>query len=286
MLADAIRSEAYRFSKNRMGVFWSVLFVPVLFLVIGSISYFFIKARTEELTAQIPELAAQVTQKVDLGQSLVASAADFANPMTLLFILIGVATLYAGDYRWETWRLTSARNSRPNLILGKLAVVLGVTLAALLVWVVFGTVSEVIKSAILDLGLTFTFDGERFGQLLAMSGLTIVRVIQFTMIGLLAAVFTRSLLAALFVPLVVGVGQFFLSQSLGLLALEPSDWLAQLTMPGLGVEALKTVIQDGFATTNAPDGIVLKAIIGLTLWTLIPLAAALAWFKRQDLSKE
>jgi ABC-2 type transport system permease protein len=35
-----------------------------------------------------------------------------------------------------------------------------------------------------------------------------------------------------------------------------------------------------------PDGLLLKAWVSLTLWTLVPLAGALAWFRRQDLSKE
>jgi len=287
MLADAIRSEAYRFSKNRMGVFWSTLFVPVLMLVIGVAVYLFTKARMAEVMEKAPELAAEMPAgTVDLGQTLVSAAGGFANPITLLFILIGVATLYAGDYRWETWRLTSARNSRPNLLLGKLAVVTGVTLLALVFWLVFQMIDGVISAAIFDSNLTFTMDGTDFGQFAALAALNIVRVLQFTMIGLLAAVFTRSLLAALFVPLVVAVGQFFLGQSMGLIGLESSDWIAHLAMPALGVDALKTVIQDGFVTTNAPDGIVLKAIVGLTAWTLIPLAAALAWFQRQDLSKE
>ena len=37
----------------------------------------------------------------------------------VMFVLIGAATIYAGDYRWETWRLISARNSRVNLLLAK-----------------------------------------------------------------------------------------------------------------------------------------------------------------------
>ena len=40
------------------------------------------------------------------------------------FVLIGAATIYAGDYRWETWRLISARNTRSNLLAGKVVVTL------------------------------------------------------------------------------------------------------------------------------------------------------------------
>ena len=48
-------------------------------------------------------------------------------------------------------------------------------------------------------------------------------------------------------------------------------------------DTLKAAISEA---PGLPDGIVLKSIVGLTLWTLAPLAGAIAWFNRQDLSKE
>jgi ABC-2 type transport system permease protein len=40
-----------------------------------------------------------------------------------LFLMIGAAAILAGDYRWETWRLLTPRNTRQNLLLAKLVVV-------------------------------------------------------------------------------------------------------------------------------------------------------------------
>ncbi|WP_029417749.1 hypothetical protein [Brevundimonas bacteroides] len=292
MLADAIRSETYRFTRNRMAVFWSILFVPVLFLAIGTAVQFFTKARMAEMAEALPpEMTAEggpmaLSGTLDLGQSLLAQAGDFANPIVMLFVLIGAAIIYAGDYRWETWRLTSARNTRINLVAGKVALVFGVVLVALATWLVFGLIGELIKAAIFERPLAFSFADERPGQFAGLIAVTVTRVMQFTMVGLLAAVMSRSLLAALFVPMVVAIGQFFLMQALPLLAWSAGDLQAHLLIPGLSHDSLKTLVQGGPDAAAAPDGLAWKAITGLTVWTIVPLVAALAWFSRQDLSKE
>lgn len=289
MLADAVRSEAYRFARNRMAVFWSVVFLPVLFLAIGTAVQMFTRARTAEMSRSLPPELTQPggplasSGPLDLAQSLVAQVGDFSNPMVLLFILIGTAILYAGDYRWETWRLTSARNSRSNLVLAKVAVAFAVVLAALGVWLVFGMAGELVKAVIFARPLQFGFGAEEAGRFGAFLALGLTRVMQFTMIGLLAAVMTRSLLAALFVPMVVAVGQFFLIQALPLFGWSAGDLQSQLLSPGLAADSLKAVIE---GSVDAPDGVAWKAILSLAAWTIVPLVAAVAWFQRQDLSKE
>ena len=292
MLADAVRSETYRFARNRMAVFWSILFVPALFVAIGAAVQLFTKARVAEMESALPpEMTAPggpmaTSGPLDLIQALLGHVADFANPIVMLFVLTGAAIVYAGDYRWETWRLTRARNSRVNLILGKLVLVIGIVLAALAAWLVSGLIGELIKAAVFARPLVFDFGGERAGQLAGFAAVTAVRLIQFSMIGLLAAVLTRSLLAALFVPLVVAIGQFFLMQALPLFSLAPGDLTAQLLVPGLAHDGLKTLIQGGPDAAAAPDGLAWKAALSLGLWTLWPLIAAMAAFSAQDLSKE
>ena len=285
MLADAIRSETYRLLQNRTAVFWSVFFVPVMALAISIIGQLVIQSRAVKINGA--NLPLGLGGPLDLGQALVSSAGDLANPAILAFLLIGAATLYAGDYRWETWRLISARNSRPNLLLGKVGVVKLLTLAAMLVFLLAASMADVAKATILDRPMTFTFGAEQatdFGLLFLLS---FVRVVQFLMVSLLVATVTRSLLAALFVPLVLGVGQAFLGGPLaGPLGLEPGDWLMQLLAPGLAFDALKATIQGGMEAASMPDGMLIEALVSLVVWSLAPLAAAIAWFGRQDLSKE
>ena len=107
---------------------------------------------------------------------------------------------------------------------------------------------------------------------------------QFTMLALLTAVVTRSLLAALFVPLVVAVAQFFSPQLFLTMGMQPDAWLPVLANPSGAIEALKAIASG--AGSTLPEGLALKAWLSMALWTLLPIAGALFWFKRQDLSKE
>ena len=290
MLVDAIRAEGFRLSKNRTALFWSVLFVPIIAVAIGLLTNLFLKGSETKLLGdeQVPpELRQMLTSSpLDLGQAMVSAAADLANPLILLFVLIGAATIYAGDYRWETWRLISARNSRVNLLLGKLAVVAVMSLVAMLLMLVAGLIENLIKAAVFERQLTFSMTGAMVGQFVGQFALSWARILQFTMMGMLAAVVTRSLLAALFVPLVVGVAQFFSPNMLMPMGMTPDAWLAVLVNPGAAVDAISALIAGGERAAALPDGLPLKAWIGLALWTFVPLGLAIVWFRRQDLSKE
>ncbi|WP_312599219.1 ABC transporter permease subunit [Brevundimonas sp.] len=285
MLADAIRSETYRLSRNRTALFWSVLFVPVIGLLLATIGFVVAKANEAKLVGKLPPELMK-GGALDLGLTLVKSAGDFANPAILMFVLIGAATIYAGDYRWETWRLISARNTRSNLLAGKVVVVALLIIAATVAALTSDLIASLIQAAVFGRPLTFSMTGAAaadFG-LLALTGWA--RILQFTMLGLLAAVMTRSLLAALFASLVIGIGQFFLPQILMPMGVTPDGWLLPLLSPGMATDLLKAVIHGGTAAADLPDHAVMKGVLGLALWIVVPFAAAVAWFNRQDLSKE
>ena len=284
MLADAIRSETYRLSRNRTALFWSVLFVPIMGVLLATLGFVVAKANEAKLAGKLPPELMK-GGPLDLGLALVKSAGDFANPAILMFVLIGAATLYAGDYRWETWRLISARNTRSNLIAGKVVVAVLVIVLATLAALASDVIAGLIQAAVFGRPLAFSMTGGAaadFG-LLALTGWA--RILQFTMLGLLAAVMTRSLLAALFAPLVIGIGQYFLPNILLPMGVTPDGWLLPLLSPGLATDLLKAVIEGGTAA-DLPDHAAAKGLLGLGLWIGLPFAAAAAWFNRQDLSKE
>lgn len=284
MLADSVFSEGYRFLRNRPAVLWSTLFVPVVGLVITILGQTFLKQRMGEITdARLPP-GLLGGGPLNLGGELVGLAAGLANPMVILFLMIGASVIYAGDYRWETWRLISARNTRPNLILGKVGIVKLLALSALLIMLVFGFAGEVAKGVIFDRPLSFSLGGAQLGDFLLSLLVSYVRVIQITLLGLLAAVVTRSLLATMFVPLAVSIAQFLLMQSIPLMNWTPTDWYAQVLMPGLATDTLHAAIKGGMAAP--PDGAAWLATVSLILWCAVPLAAAIGLFSRQDLSKE
>ena len=290
MLADAIRAENFRLWKNRTTLLWSTLFVPVLAVIFGAIGMFVMKASEARIAAdtkmppQVMELMASTP--INLAAAITESAGKLDNPALLLFVLIGAATIYAGDYRWETWRLISARNSRTNLLLGKLAVTALLSLLAMGLLLVGGIIETLLRASVFERSLTFAPTGDMVGDFIAGVALCWLRVLQFTIMGMLAAVATRSLLAALFVPLVVGVAQFFSPQALMGMGVMPDAWLAILINPGAAMDALKMAVIQPEGAPALPDGLLLKSVMSMALWTLVPLAGALALFNRQDLSKE
>lgn len=290
MLVDAIRAEGFRLSRNRTALFWSLAFVPILSVAIGALTNFVLKGSETKILGdeKMPEelKAALGRGTLDMADAMVTAAGNLANPLVLLFVLIGAATLYAGDYRWETWRLITARNTRVNLLLAKLAVVALLALSAMGFMLVASVIENLIKAAVFERSLTFSLTGAMTGQFLGFAGLSWLRILQFAMMGMLAAVVTRSLLAALFVPLVFGIAQFFTPQMLGPMGVMPDAWLSVLVNPGAATDAIQAAIAGGVRAAALPDGLLLKAWVSLGLWTLAPLAGALAWFRRQDLSKE
>ncbi|HYC97009.1 hypothetical protein [Brevundimonas sp.] len=290
MLADAIRAEGYRLSKNRMTVFWSVIFTPLLFAV-GGIAYHLNKAQGDKLAAGA-NLPTMPVSPVNLAEALTFTANLAAEAklggMILVFMLIAGATVYAGDYRWESWRLISARNDRTSLILGKVGVMKVLALATMLVLLVASLLFFASQAIIYQRPLSFDMSLAEAGDTLLIWLLSCIRIVQFGLIGLLTAIVTRSMLAALFVPLALGFGQSILGipPLMAFLGLHPDGWAAQLLMPGLSYDALKTLLVPGITPAPITAAALWPAIVGLALWTLLPLGASIAWFKRQDLSKE
>lgn len=286
MLADALRAESYRFWLNRLQVFLSTLLVPLLFAGGGVLFHLITKSQGDKVAgkpgmAQLPE-----SGPVNLGDAIGLAADHCANGIILICVLIAAATLYAGDYRWETWRLISARNDRVSLILAKVGVVKIIAIVSSLFFLVASFIFLLAQAMIYERGISFSITGAELGQAGLTWLLSYVRIVQFTLIGLLAAVMTRSLLAALFIPWALGFLQSLLGGIMPLFGWEPQMWLPQLLLPGLAYDTLKAMVLPGPVPAPFTDATVWRSLIGLGLWTFLPLGAALAWFNRQDLSKE
>lgn len=286
MLADAIRAETWRLLQNRTVLLWSIVFVPIAGLAASIAGNLFIDDKMSALGERLPSQLRLERGTLDLGQALLEAAGTLANPAVLAFLLIGAATVFATDYRWETWRLITARNSRPNLIMGKAGAMKLMVLAGLALMLGSAFIAALAKGLIFDNRFVFHFSAEAarsFGLLLLLA---YVRVVQFLLLALLAATVTRSLVAALFIPLVVGVAQAFLAKASLFAGWQMGDWPTMLLFPGEAYEALKALIQGGMTAAVLPSGAAWRAVTGLALWSFAPFFLALWWFQRQDLSKE
>ncbi len=288
MLFDALAAETYRLLRNRLTVFWSVLFVPLMFAVGGVIYHLVNKAQGDPVAAAVGLPTTGAGSPLDLAEALTFGANHGANGALMTFMLIAAATVYAGDYRWETWRLISARNDRTSLILGKVGTMKLMAIAATAAMLVSAFVFHLAQALIFERPPTFGLSAGEAGDAALLWLLSYIRLVQYGLVGLLTAVATRSLLAALFVPWALGFGQSILGAPpvMMLLKLHPDGWPAQLLMPGLAYDTLKNLVAPGSARVMTTDAALWPALASLALWCVIPLAVALLLFRRQDLSKE
>ena len=285
MLADAARAEAYRLSKNRVQIGVSVLLTPLLFAV-GSLLVLW-RARVEGGAAALQVGVSGDSTPVNLTNAFGFAADKGANGLMLVLMLVAAATLYAGDYRWETWRLITARNGRPSLLLGKVSVMTGLALAGMVAFLLASLIFFLGQALIFGRAMSFELGAGEAGNFALLWLLSWLRIVQFAMMGLLTAVVSRSLLAALFVPWALGFVQTILGQfGPALLGWEPQGWTMHLMLPGYAYDAVKAVIDPPAGPTPGPAPALWPAMTSLMLWTVLPLLGALAWFKRQDLSKE
>ena len=283
MLADAFRAEMYRLSKNRVTLFWAVAFVPLAFLIVGLASGLFIVSKTRDMAAELA--VGGVTATTNLADPLMVVAGQVSNLASLAFLMIGAAILFAGDYRWETWRLVIARNSRLNLVLGKLLALGVMIVAASLAFVLAGAIILVGIGLYESGGVGFAFTARHWGQFGGLCLTGIARLLQVMVLGLLAAVVTRSLMAALFVPFIISIAQDFAAKLLGFLEIAPTDWQAVFLSPGLAAEHLKQAISFSLPPALG-ESLVPLSVGSLAVWIVVPVGLSLLLFQRQGLSKE
>lgn len=294
MLADALTSEGFKFTRNRTAMFWSVFFLPLVTIVFGFVGAWVQKAQTARISeALTPPGGGEpmidlsgAGSPMDLAASMLAHVGDLAGPMIILFVLIGISSIWASDYRFETWRLIIARNSRPNLLLGKVGIAGLLMLAVMLLVLVANMFNDVILAAFLDRPLAFNMTGEMVGQMLGLFGLNWLRLLQIAGLGLLTAIVTRSLLATLFVPLVLTLAQAALPGILMGMGVMPDSWAPLLLSPGHATTFLGGLISQDSVMAQYDDMVGYLSVLGLALWLIVPFAGAFALFQRQDLSKE
>ena len=279
MLADAISAENLRLTRNRSTLFWGFLFIPILALVAEIIGQAFMRS---EMPAQLRLLP------VDMANQLVSAFGEAGGGLTVLLSLIGAAVLFAGDYRWETWRLLTPRASRLNLFTAK-AVVFSAW--ALVTVILIGLADAAVAwGGALIHGNTIEFSlglGEFARQLVAVTLVSWLQLLFAGGLAALAATATRSMLAAIMIPIGVMIGQAIL-QARYPIQDAAAEWWKIWLIPGHAFEYARVYLAGVETlpgqTVDAVAG--LGGLGGMLSWLVIAFAGALAVFLRQDLSKE
>lgn len=269
MIGQAFDAELFKLLRNRWSLFWTFGFMPVFVLAVGLIEETLVRAYTGDI---LP--FANPTLYAYDGLGLMQPS------ISQLFAIVGAAILFAGEYRWETWRAILPRNDRMATLVAKLllyaltagASILACALARLLV-------------GFYDAMLTGQADAPAspvVGLLTGFGG-TFLQIMVTGALVMLVSVVSRSLLAAIVGPLVILVA---VDLSAIRFRIETGElWLAAL--PNFAGRALH---ESGLALLGEPDAVgihlAMPGAIAMMLWTALLAIMAIVVFQRQDLSRE
>lgn len=269
MIGQAFNAEIFKLSRNRWTLFWAFGFMPVFGLVSGLIEETAVRAYVGDVLPYANPI-----------RSAFDGLGTMQSSIFQIFAIVGAAILFAGEYRWETWRAILPRNDRTAIMFAKLALFALAAAACILAcglgrWIV----------GLYDAMLT----GEAQSPANPVSGLLVgfaAAFLQIMVTGalvMLVSVVSRSLMAAIVGPLVMLVA---VDLSAIRFRLETGElWLAAL--PNFAGRAMREL---GLAQMGEPDAIGLHlaapGAIAMMAWTALLTIAAIVVFQRQDLSRE
>jgi ABC-2 type transport system permease protein len=280
MLADAFAAERLRLVKARGTVFWGFLFWPIVTLVTGIGTHLFFNNMARKAGAA----ALLAREPMDLGRQLLEALQGGGFAVALVFFVLAMVSIVGSDYRWETWRLLTPRNTRPMLILGKLACFAAALVAGLVLLMLAGVLQGLFGGLVNGHPIVLTAT-PNFGKLFA--GLFTVAFLDAMWVAALAAcitIATRSQIAGILMTLGVVVVEGVIMGQLPLL--DPSNPPVKylLLMPGLCANTVRNaVLTDPMVDVAANAPWALLILIG---WVVLLCVLAVVLFRRQDLTRE
>lgn len=276
MIADAFRAECMKLLANRSALLWGFAAVPAIVLLTGAAFDAFVWA-----TAPMARGVPRAPLLTDMAQALGAAG----NPIWHVFYIAAAATLFAGEYRWESWRLLTPRAPRPALMLGKAGAFAAFAAASLIAIAVAGLAAAVF-SALLNQAAQQSHPDPAGGwlALLLMYVAGLLQLLGVAALVALVSVVTRSLLGAVLLVFLLGIGQALFVGMFG--AQVAGDPRFVLALPNLAAGTARGFAAHVAGDPDAPSQMAALAFASLLLWIAAPLAAAIALFQRQDLSQE
>jgi ABC-2 type transport system permease protein len=266
MLGAATRSELYRTLRNGRPLFWAYFAFPLLALLLAVVSE--VQLAGAPGGRPLADIAARA-----LGAA--------GNPIVHLFYAVGAATLFAGEYRWETWRLLVPRNSRANIVGAKFVVFALFVSISLAAGLVADLLPRGIGQALSASSTAWELSPGQLGRLAIAFAASLVEAMLIGSIAALVAVATRAFTPAILLPFLLSLGiSFTLAYS------APSAKLdLLLLLPPHAADAIRSWAAAG------PDGAVSASVAwsataALAAWLTLLVVAATMIFQRQDLAKE
>lgn len=266
MIADALRAELFRARRNRVTLFWAYGFVPLFGLLSGLVLEMVMRVDVGAMPGAIDPLR--------LALNSLASA---GNPIAGLVYAIGAASLFAGDYRWESWRLATPRNSRANLILAKFGTFAALAAFSLLLSMLANVVSGFYQPLRFGAPIAWPRDPAAILTLLAAFGGSLLEMLVLGAVAALGAIATRALIGGALPAFLLFLILFFV---IGYLNAPPALDRFLLAPPQAG-DAIRS-----WASGRLAGDVAFAGAAVLVGWSAVLIAAGVALFDRQDLARE
>lgn len=275
MLADAIAAERFRLLRDRSTLFWGFCFAPLVGFLLNVGGDLFLRFVMKK---PLPGLA------VGLVDQVIKTLSSGASTFGALFLMIGAAAVLAGDYRWETWRLLTPRNTRQNLLLAKLVVVGEAVFWSLLLSALLSAFAALMGSAINGKTVALSLLDRNPFDIVGVLAITWLEAMTLAALAACVGVVSRSTLGVVIACLGVRFVQTILAGALRMTEQGPPSWKL-LSIPVFDADLLRAALlaPDQLGAASGSAG---AALLALLVWTAALTAAAVWLFRRQDLTKE
>jgi len=275
MLADAIAAERFRLLRDRSALFWGFCFAPIVGFLLSVGGDLFLR---NVIKKPMPGVT------VGLVDQVIKALSGGASTFGALFLMIGAAAVLASDYRWETWRLLTPRNTRQNLLLAKLVVVGEAVFWSLLLTAVLSAFAAVIGSLIGGRALAFSMFDRNLFDVVGVLAITWLEAMTLAALAACVGVLSRSTMGVVIACLGVRFVQTVLASSLRLMEQGQPSWKL-LVLPVFDADLLRATLLDP-SQLGAASGSAGAALAVLAVWVAVLATAAVFLFRRQDLTKE
>jgi ABC-2 type transport system permease protein len=276
MMTQALAAEWLKLTKNRWATFWAWGFVPVLTLMLGVLM---------ETVSRATPGGAMLAAAAPISSTL-DGLASYGNIFLRLFPIAGAATLFAGEYRWETWRSILPRNERASIMRAKLGAFAVAAAISVLLCGLAGFLTGLYEAAIFrDINWPDVGAGEVVLALVIGFAASFLQLLAAAGVVIIIAVASRSMIASI----IGGFSVFLAAELLTAYSRFRMSGASEIMafLPNVAGDALRQMAN---AIRGDPDAVgvhlALPGAATLALWCVALSAAAIMLFRRQDLSRE
>ena len=219
-----------------------------------------------QLAAQLPAFA--------FPASLVKVAGNI-GPLVLLAIYIAIA-LVAGEFEWGTIRTLHLTSSRGRTLAVRVGVVVGLVGLVAAIGLLFGAI---LPFFLVVEGTPLQEYAAPAPDLVAAIAIRLASVLPFIAIPVLVAILARSTALAFLLTLLFFVADLAITGA-PFWSLSPAPWMPALTVSGSISRLLGG--SDVPLASLAPAAVSIGALVA---WAILPVLAAIAWFRRLDINE-